>query len=168
MKKLTLLLLAIGCISCAPKLTFEAQAIKNLCDDYVADSCILTLPKDTASTHSVKAAFGDKGIYFIASTPLSDPFIKIWINDGLRTRYSGDFSYVGQYESSYIYSFLYRQFPSMGLYEYNLMEWCTLYYCADANRRYAWSATFYPDSHNPNKEESFSYWFSKAVPYMLE
>lgn len=168
MKRLALLLFVVSCISCAPKLSFEAQAIKTLCDDHVADTCILTLPKDTTSTHTVKAAFGDNGIYFIASTPLSDPFIKIWINDGLRTRYNGDFSYIGQYENTYIYRFLYSQFPSMGLYEYNLMESCKLFYCADMTRIYAWSAAFYPDSQNPKKEESFSYWFSKAVPYMLE
>lgn len=154
-------------ISCVTKPSFEAEAIMNLCNDKVADSCVVMLPKDTTSTHYVKGAFGDNGIYFISDLPLSDPRMRIYLDDGLRTRYFCDFEYIGQYETVYIYALPYKNFPKLSRYEFDLIEDCDLYYYNGINTMIHWNTTYYLEKYDPAPEESFEKWFAKAIPYIL-
>lgn len=168
MKKLIFLLITLGVISCTPKVSFEAQVIKDMCNDFVADSCIMTLPGDTTSTHFVKAAFGDNGLYYISDLPLSDPRMRIYLDDGIRTRYFSDFNYEGQYETVYVYSLRYSSFPNMTRYDYDHIRDCDLYYYNGIGNMFDWNTTFYPKADDVLLKESFEYWFSKAIPYMIE
>lgn len=168
MKRFVILtLIAISMMSCAVKPSFEAEAIMSLCNDTVADSCIVMLPKDTTSTHYVKGAFGENGIYFLSDLPLSDPRMRIYLDDGLRTRYFSDFEYMGQYETIYVYALAYRNFPKLSRYEFDLIRDCDLYYYNGINSSFDWNATYYLEKDDPAPEESFNKWFSKAIPYIL-
>lgn len=167
MKKLALLF-TLCVIGCTPKLSFERQAILDLCNDHVEDSCIINLPGDTLTTHFVKAAFGNNGLYYISDLPLSDPRMRIYLNDGLRTRYFSDFTYIGLYENVYVYALSYQSFPRLSRYDYDHIKDCDLYYYNGIDTMFTWNMTFYPDTDEPEKEESFSYWFKKAIPFILQ
>lgn len=167
MKRILLAIVIITFVGCAPKASFESRVILELCNDSVADSCIIQLPGDTTSTHYVKAAFGNNGIYYISDLPLSDPRMRIWIDNGLRTRHFCDFEYVGQQDSVYIYSLAYSNFPSLSRYEYDLIRDCELYYYNGEKTFFEWCCTWYPESELTPYEESFEKWFAKAIPYML-
>ena len=93
MKRIAFIILTSIIISCNAKPSFESQLILDLCNDNVADSCIVNLPGDTTSTHFVKLGIGEKGIYFISDLPLSDPRMRIYIDNGIRTRYFSDFPF---------------------------------------------------------------------------
>ena len=164
MKKIFILFVMLALSSCAAKRSFEAEAIWQTCNDVVADSCIITLPGDTTTTHFTKAAFGESGVYMLSDLPLSNPRMRIFINDIIRTRYFTDFAYLGKYENLYLYGLAYEDFPNMSRYEYDLMSRCEIDYYNGIGTIFDWTATF-----TPKDEYSYSFekWFEKAIPYML-
>lgn len=166
-KVLVFTLAAITFIGCSVKASLEATIIKEMCYDSVADSSIVMLTQDSTSTHYVKGAFGEKGLYLLSDLPLSKPKMRIDINDGLRTLYISEFEYVGQHDTIYIYSLHYDKMPKLSRYEYDLMQSCTLYYYNGTLTIFDWQYSYYPKEKAYLHEWEFEKWFCKAIPYIL-